>query len=116
MKPETLKGNITHGTVLRRTSSFDKTWEESVAECVANELVMNAHSSTNPPSKTVSLSLELEQPVIETSKIRSKDSKLVKTGRQFHDNNKDGKFPDDRSRPSRLTEFHNINISQVGLQ
>ncbi|KAG9156273.1 hypothetical protein Leryth_009148 [Lithospermum erythrorhizon] len=35
---------------LRRTSSFDRTWEETVAESVANELVLQAHSSSSKSS------------------------------------------------------------------
>lgn len=118
MKSENLKGNIPCGPEMRRTSSFDRTWEENVAEFVANEIVMNAHSSSNSTSRTGSLSLSstLEQPVIETSKSRSKDVKLFKTNRQFLEEKKDGKSPDDkRARSSKLTEFHNVRISQVEL-
>lgn len=42
------KTNTVSGSApeLRRTSSFDRSWEETVAESVANELVLQAHSSS----------------------------------------------------------------------
>ncbi|KAG0466923.1 hypothetical protein HPP92_018503 [Vanilla planifolia] len=115
-KVDNLKGNIQRGPELRRTSSFDKTWEESVAESVANELVMNAHSSRTFPTKDGALSSTLEQPVIETSRTKPKDAKLVKTGRLVQEEKKVGKFVEEkRARPVKLTEFHNVKISQVEL-
>ncbi|XP_051126536.1 protein SABRE-like [Andrographis paniculata] len=83
---------------LRRTSSFDKTWEESVAESVANELVM-----------------EMEQEDIAQNKL--KDMKQVKTGRSAQEEKKAGKVVQDTksTQPRRLREFRNIKISQVEL-
>ncbi|KAK8919195.1 hypothetical protein KSP39_PZI021895 [Platanthera zijinensis] len=116
VKSENLKGNIPHGPELRRTSSFDKTWEESVAESVANELVMNAHSSSHSPTKSGPLVSSMEHPVNEMSKSKPKDVKSVKPYRQSLEEKKDGKSPDNkRARPARLTEFHNVKISQVEL-
>lgn len=74
---------------LRRTSSFDRTWEENVAESVANELVLQAHSSS---SKGGSLGFIDD---------KSKDT----AGK--------GGTDDKTGRPRKLREFHNIKISQV---
>lgn len=94
---------------LRRTSSFDRTWEENVAESVANELVLQMHSSTKGSSMS-----GLEQPD-ETSKSKLKETKLVKPGRSSHEEKKTAKVQDDKkSQPRKLREFHNIKISQVG--
>ncbi|KAJ6792979.1 protein SABRE-like isoform X2 [Iris pallida] len=74
----------------RRSSSSDRTWEENVAESVANELVQQMHSS--------------------------KDSKPVKSGRSSQEEKKFAKSQDDKSaRPQKMMEFHNIKISQVEL-
>ncbi|WOK92495.1 protein SABRE-like isoform X1 [Canna indica] len=79
---------------LRRTSSFGKTWEETVADSVANELVLQ---------------------VTEESRNKPKDSKPLKCG-QSNEEKKVGKPNDERRTPSKkLQEFHNIRISQVEL-
>ncbi|XP_015060204.1 protein SABRE-like [Solanum pennellii] len=99
---------------LRRTSSFDKNWEENVAESVANELVLQMHSSSVSSSKSGSLA-NIEHPD-ESNKNKSKESKLIKSGRS-NEEKKVGKAHDEKkSRPRRLREFHNIKISQVELQ
>ncbi|RID79559.1 hypothetical protein BRARA_A02288 [Brassica rapa] len=90
------------GQELRRTSSFDRTWEENVAQSVANELVLQAHSCT------VSSSVEQQE---DSSKQKIKETKPVKPGRSSHEEKKAGK-----SRPRKMMEFHNIKISQVELQ
>lgn len=83
-----------------------------MAESVANELVMQLQSSSK--SGTIAV---LEQQD-ETSKNKSKDSKLVKPGRASHEEKKSGKVQEEkkeekRSQPRKLREFHNIKISQV---
>lgn len=115
-KLQNLKANIVCGSTpeLRRTSSFDRTWEESVAESVANELVLHAHSSSVPSIKNSS-SASVEPPD-EPTKNKSKESKNIKPGRSSHEEKKVGKTNDEkRSRPRRMREFHNIKISQVEL-
>lgn len=93
---------------LRRSSSFDRTWEETVAESVANELVSQVNTSNKGSS-----SIGAEQD--EIAKNKSKDGKLVKPGRSSHEEKKTGKVQDEkRSRPRKLREFNNIKISQVG--
>ncbi|KAK6773169.1 hypothetical protein RDI58_028407 [Solanum bulbocastanum] len=99
---------------LRRTSSFDKNWEENVAESVANELVLQMHSSSVSTSKSGSLA-NIEHPD-ESNRNKSKESKLIKSGRS-NEEKKVGKAHDEKkSRPRRMREFHNIKISQVELQ
>ncbi|KAG8369181.1 hypothetical protein BUALT_Bualt15G0124500 [Buddleja alternifolia] len=111
------KGNIVSGSnpELRRTSSFDRTWEENVAESVANELVLQMHSSAVSSSKSDPITGVEQQD--EPIKNKLKDIKLVKPGRSSHEEKKAGKVQDEkRSRPPRkLREFHNIKISQVEL-
>lgn len=98
---------------LRRTSSFDRTWEETVAESVATELVLQAHSSSISSSKSDPFG-SIEQ-ADESSKGKSKESKSVKSGRSSHEEKKVGKSHEEkRSRPRKVMEFHNIKISQVG--
>ncbi|KAF7830032.1 protein SABRE isoform X1 [Senna tora] len=95
---------------LRRTSSFDRTWEETVAESVANELVLQSFSS---PKNGSFGSIEQQD---ESSKNKSKDSKVVKAGRSSHEEKKLVKSHEEkRSRPRKMMEFHNIKISQVEL-
>lgn len=104
-----MKTNSSNGSApeLRRTSSFDRTWEETVAESVANELVLQVHSSSGSLG-----SLEQQD---ETSKSKLKDTKPVKPGRSSHEEKKVGKVQEEkRSRPRKMREFHNIKISQVG--
>ncbi|KAJ7965889.1 Golgi-body localization protein domain isoform 1 [Quillaja saponaria] len=110
-KLQNSKANAIIGSIpeLRRTSSFDRTWEETVAESVANELVLQGISS----SKTGQLG-NIEQD--ESSKNKPKDSKLVKAGRLSHEEKKVTKSHDEkRSRPRKMMEFYNIKISQVEL-
>ncbi|KAL8119517.1 protein SABRE isoform X1 [Apium graveolens] len=110
-----LKENNDKGskTGLRRTSSFDRTWEETVAESVANELVLQAHSSSISPSKSGHLGCVDQE---ESLKFKLKDSKPLKSGRSSHEEKKVGKSQDEkRSRPRKMREFHNIKISQVQL-
>lgn len=88
---------------LRRTSSFDR--EENVAEPIANELVLQAHSCN------VSSSIEQQE---DFSKQKVKEIKPVKSGRSSHEEKKAGKSHEEKkSRPRKMMEFHNIKISQV---
>lgn len=104
LKSQNLKSN----PELRRTSSFDRTWEENVAESVANELVLQMHSSTKGGS------LSCIEQIDETSKSKLKENKVVKPGRTSHEEKKTAKAQDDKkSQPRKLREFHNIKISQV---
>ncbi|GFP89565.1 upf0378 protein kiaa0100 [Phtheirospermum japonicum] len=67
------KANVVSGSnpELRRTSSFDRTWEENVAESVANELVLQLHSSSK---RGAAASLEQQD---EATKTKLKDVKIV---------------------------------------
>ncbi|XP_057533189.1 protein SABRE isoform X1 [Amaranthus tricolor] len=97
---------------LRRTSSFDKTWEENIADSIANELVLQLHSSSSSYSKSGPLTEQQD----ESSKVKGKDPKQIKQGRASHEEKKVGKSNEDkRSRPRKMMEFHNIKISQVEL-
>lgn len=83
------------GSELRRTSSFDRTWEETVAESVANELVLSSLES-------------------ESSRNKLKDSKTTKAGRSVHEEKKTEKsLEDKKSRPKKIMQFQTIKISQV---
>lgn len=94
------------GQELRRTSSFDRNWEENVAESVANELVLQVHSCT--------VSSSVEQQLEDSSKQKLKETKPVKSGRSSHEEKKAGKSQEEKkSRPRKMMEFHNIRISQV---
>ncbi|XP_057729107.1 protein SABRE [Arachis stenosperma] len=111
-KVSNVKANPSTGTdpELRRTSSFDRTWEETVAESVANELVLQSFSS----SKNVPFGSTEQQD--DGSKNKSKDSKGFKAGRSSHEEKKLAKSHEEkRSRPRKMMEFHNIKISQVEL-
>ena len=77
------------GPELRRTSSFDRTWEESLAESVANELVLQAHSSSISSSKSDPFGSN--EQFDESSKNKSKEAKPVKSGRSSHEDKKVGK-------------------------
>ncbi|RZC51991.1 hypothetical protein C5167_020418 [Papaver somniferum] len=115
-KSQNVKGNIIPGTTpeLRRTSSFDRSWEENVAESVANELILHAHSSSIS-SRSGPLGSTTEH-LDESSRYKPKDPKIVKPGRPSHEEKKVGKAPEDkRTRPRKMMEFHNIKISQVEL-
>ncbi|KAJ8762590.1 hypothetical protein K2173_008029 [Erythroxylum novogranatense] len=103
------------GPELRRTSSFDRTWEETVAESVAAELVLEAHSTGVSSTKSDPAGSVEQQD--DSSKGKSKDAKLVKTGRPSNEEKKVGKSNDEkRARPRKVMEFQNIKISQVELQ
>uniref|UniRef100_A0A0D9VU36 FMP27/BLTP2/Hobbit GFWDK motif-containing RBG unit domain-containing protein n=1 Tax=Leersia perrieri TaxID=77586 RepID=A0A0D9VU36_9ORYZ len=86
---------------LRRTSSFDRTWEETVAESVANELVSQIQSQSNAPSE---------------SQDAPKDAKLVRSARSTREEKKTIE-PNEvkQTRPQKMMDFRNINISQVEL-
>ncbi|XP_028061949.1 protein SABRE-like [Camellia sinensis] len=110
-KLQSLKANVvcSSSPKLRRSSSFDKTWEENVAESVANELVLSSIS----PSRSGSLGIEQQD---ESTKNKSKDTKSIKSNRSSNEEKKVGKTQDEkRSNPRRMREFHNIKISQVEL-
>lgn len=77
-----------------------------MAESVANEIVMQIHSSKNGQ-----LNLGVSE---EASKNKSKDSKLVKSGRVSQEEKKVIKAQDEKKlKPKKMMEFHNIRISQV---
>ncbi|CAH8337276.1 unnamed protein product [Eruca vesicaria subsp. sativa] len=84
------------GSELRRTSSFDRTWEETVAESVANELVLQSMEHQG-----------------ESSKNKLKDSKTSKAGRSVHEEKKT--LEDKKARPQKIMQFQTIKISQVEL-
>ncbi|KAL6649941.1 hypothetical protein ACP70R_014165 [Stipagrostis hirtigluma subsp. patula] len=86
---------------LRRTSSFDRTWEDSVAESVANELVSQIQGQSNAQSE---------------SQDAGKDSKLVRPTRSIREEKKIVE-PNEvkQTRPQKMMDFHNIKISQVEL-
>ncbi|XP_024023425.1 protein SABRE isoform X2 [Morus notabilis] len=103
--------NIVGGSVpeLRRTSSFDRSWEETVAEYVAYELVLQSISSKSGP-------LDSAEQQDESSRNKLKDPKTLKSGRSSHEEKKVAKSHEEkRSRPRKMMEFHNIKISQVEL-
>ena len=96
---------------LGRTSSFDRTCEEAVAESVTNELMLQLHPGIGPSKSEPFGSLEQQD---ESSKTKSK---TAKTARSSQEEKKLGKPTDEkRSRPRVMREFHNIKISQVGMQ
>ncbi|KAF3447266.1 hypothetical protein FNV43_RR12446 [Rhamnella rubrinervis] len=110
-KLQNLKASAISGSTpeLRRTSSFDRTWEETVAESVANELVLQSFSSKSGP-------LGSAEQQDEPSKNKLKDPKALKSGRSSHEEKKVAKVNEEkRSRPRKMMEFHNIKISQVEL-
>ncbi|OVA01833.1 FMP27 [Macleaya cordata] len=116
-KLQNLKANVVCGSTpeLRRTSSFDRSWEENVAESVATELMLQVHSSSVSSSRSGPLGSTTEQ-LDESTRYKAKDSKSVKPGRPSHEEKKVGKAQDDkRTRPRKMMEFHNIKISQVEL-
>ncbi|XP_062211296.1 protein ABERRANT POLLEN TRANSMISSION 1-like isoform X2 [Phragmites australis] len=86
---------------LRRTSSFDRSWEETVAESVANELVSQIQDQSNAQPE---------------SQDAAKDSKLVRPVRTTREEKKIIE-PNEvkQTRPQKLMDFHNIKISQVEL-
>lgn len=107
-KAQNLKSNSGSSSVpeLRRTSSFDRSWEETVAESVATELVLQSITKSGPLGS-------VEQPD-ESGSNKLKDPKAIKAGRSSHEEKKGIKPQDEkRSRPRKMMEFHNIKISQV---
>ncbi|KAG8063345.1 hypothetical protein GUJ93_ZPchr0003g18208 [Zizania palustris] len=83
---------------LRRTSSFDRTWEETVAESVTNELLSQIQSQSN-------------------AQTESQDgAKLVRSARSTREEKKTTE-PNEvkQTRPQKMMDFHNIKISQVEL-
>lgn len=104
---QSLKAPVVSGPTpeLRRTSSFDRSWEETVAESVATELVLQSISG---PLGSI------EQD--ESSKNKLKDPKAIKSGRSSHEEKKVQKSHEEKksARPRKMMEFHNIKISQVG--
>ncbi|PHU01183.1 Protein SABRE [Capsicum chinense] len=73
------------------------------------------HSSSVSSSKSGPLA-SIEHPD-EGSRSKSKESKLIKSGRSSNEEKRVGKAHDEKkSRPRRMREFHNIKISQVELQ
>ncbi|GMY06946.1 protein SABRE isoform X1, partial [Fagus crenata] len=111
-KLQSIKANATSGSTseLRRTSSFDRTWEETVAESVANELVLQSISS--PKSGPLN-SIDQQD---ESSKNKLKESRAIKSGRSSYEEKKVAKTHEEkRSRPRKMMEFHHIKISQVEL-
>jgi hypothetical protein len=102
---------------LRRTSSFERTWEESAVENITNNDVVSLSllNSSNISSKGDNYSMA-ENPVAATEMFRSKtkESKSIKSARLSHEEKKIGKSHEEkRTRARRLMEFHNIKISQV---
>ncbi|XP_031736364.1 protein SABRE isoform X2 [Cucumis sativus] len=109
-KTQNLKSNSGSGSApdLRRTSSFDRSWEETVAESVATELVLQSITKSGQLGS-------VEQPD-ESGVNKLKDPKNIKAGRSSHEEKKGIKAQDEkRSRPRKMMEFHNIKISQVEL-
>lgn len=105
-----LKGQNGKSTLpeLVRSSSFDRTCEESVAESVTNELMLQMQSSL-PPSK-----MDLVGSVEQQDESSKTKSKTAKSGRSSQEEKKLVKPNDEkRSRPRIMREFHNIKISQV---
>ncbi|KAL8166129.1 hypothetical protein V2J09_007628 [Rumex salicifolius] len=93
------KSNAGSTSQLRRTSSFDRTWEENLAESVTNELM--SHTANED----------------ESAKGKTKDSKAIKPGRASHEEKRVGKAnPESKTRPRKMIEFRNVKISQVELQ
>ncbi|KAK1299783.1 hypothetical protein QJS10_CPB13g00261 [Acorus calamus] len=120
-KLQNLKANMVCGSSseLRRTSSCDRTWEETVTESVANELVIQQVHSSNVSSsmnETLNPSTDQHVPNEDTSRNKQKDSKSIRSGRLSHEEKKVIKLQDEkRSRARKMMEFHNIKISQVEL-
>ncbi|XP_076926982.1 protein SABRE-like isoform X1 [Bidens hawaiensis] len=93
---------------LGRSYSFDRTCEESVAESVTNELMLQMQSAN--------LKIEPAGSVEQQDESSKGKSKTAKTGRSSQEEKKLGKPNDEkRSRPRVMREFHNIKISQVEL-
>lgn len=85
---------------LRRTSSFDRSWEETVAESVANELVSQIQVQSNVQSE---------------SQDTAKDAKLLRPRSTREDKKIVEPNEVKQTRPQKLMDFRNIKISQVGI-
>ncbi|KAK7372939.1 hypothetical protein VNO80_06330 [Phaseolus coccineus] len=95
-KAQNAKANPATGPTpeLKRSSSSDKTKDETVAESVADDLVSQDEASKNKP----------------------KDSKGVKAGTSSVEEKKLAVPQEEKkARPQKIMEFHNIKISQVEL-
>lgn len=119
-KLQSLKANMVCGShpELRRTSSFERTWEESAAENITSNDVVSLLNSSNVSSKgdTINSTAENTVAAAEMFRTKTKDSKSIKSGRLSHEEKKIGKSHDEkRTRARKLMEFHNIKISQVEL-
>lgn len=96
---------------LRRTSSLGRTWEETVADSVANELILQSMSTQ---SGLFNSATENRSPHAEDSKNKTKDFKALKSGSQItNEEKKVGKSNDDKRARQKMQEFRNIKISQV---
>ncbi|KAJ1294163.1 hypothetical protein BS78_01G124900 [Paspalum vaginatum] len=119
-KFQSIKANMVCGShqELRRSSSFERTWDENAAEGVTGNDVVSLVNSSAVSSKGDASNSVLENPVVGTEMWRSKtkDSKPTKSGRLSHEEKKVGKSNDEKkTRARKLMEFHNIKISQVEL-
>ncbi|OEL18536.1 Protein SABRE [Dichanthelium oligosanthes] len=119
-KFQSIKANMVCGShqELRRSSSFERTWDESVAESVASNDVVSLMNSSTVSSKGDANNSVSENPVVGTDLWRSKmkDSKPAKSGRLSHEEKKVGKSNDEKkTRTRKQMEFRNIKISQVEL-
>ncbi|XP_042416673.1 LOW QUALITY PROTEIN: protein SABRE-like [Zingiber officinale] len=119
-KLQNLKANMICGSnpELKRTSSFDKSWEENTLESGANELEFQVQSlNSSSKSGPINSVPESQQTANEASKNRPKDSKAIKSARLPHEEKRVGKTHDEkRARARKMMDFHNIKISQVELQ
>ncbi|CAL9760595.1 unnamed protein product [Musa acuminata subsp. burmannicoides] len=120
-KKQNPQGNTASGSnpELRRTSSLGRTWEETVADSVANELVLQAHTSSVSSSQSglFNAATENKNANTEEPKNKPRDPKPLKSGQLLtYEEKKSGKSQDERrARPKKLQEFNNIRISQVEL-
>ncbi|RLN19084.1 protein SABRE isoform X1 [Panicum miliaceum] len=120
-KFQSIKANMVCGShqELRRSSSFDRTWDESAIESVTSNDVVSLVNSSAVYSKVDVNSSVSENPVVGTDMWRSKtkDSKPAKSGRLSHEEKKVGKSNNDekKTRARKTMEFRNIKISQVEL-
>lgn len=100
---------------LRRSSSFERMWEENGTDSAANDIIPQANS-LNLPSKNGPLNPTTENKHVtnDAARNRAKDSKSARAGRLSHEQKKVAKSQDEkRTRTRKLMEFHNIKISQV---
>jgi hypothetical protein len=117
-KLHSIKANMVCGShqELRRSSSFERPWDESAAESVVGNDVVSVVNSSTVSSKGDVGNPVSENPVVGTDLWRSKtkDSKAAKSGRLSHEEKKLGKSSEEKKTRARKTiEFRNIKISQV---